>query len=161
MTLDVFIDGYDVSFECSYSGFGKFRCEIVRGWNPELGRLHEQKFGFLWNRHGNFNIGLIGLLQFSGKFGGPNDGEQKINQILEEYDRPYNEGMKIFYHHSDCDGEISPEQCVLILKSFGRVDPNKFDKSNKDDYEFVLEGFNTWKKMLTYAIENNQSILFG
>ncbi len=149
-----------MSFECSYSGFGYFRCEILRGWNPELGRLQEQKFGFLWNRNGNFNLGLLGLLQFSGKFGG-NDGDQRINQILEEYDRPYNEGMKIFYHHSDCDGEISPEQCVLILKSFGRVDPNKFDKSNKDDYEFVLEGFNTWKKMLTYAIENNQSILFG
>ena len=69
--------------------------------------------------------------------------------------------MKLFYHLSDCDGEITSDECVILLKSFGRVDPNKFDKFVQYDYEFVVEGFDIWKKMMTYAIENNKSILFG
>ena len=82
MTLDVFIEGYDVSFECSYTGFGYFRCEILRGWNQELGRLQEQKYGFLWNRKGNFNLGLLGLLQFTGQFGGGDNGEERIQLLF-------------------------------------------------------------------------------
>ena len=89
------------------------------------------------------------------------DTKAKVNQILDEYDKPYNEGMKLFYYHSDCDGEITPDECVLLLKSFGRVDPEKFDKSNKDDYNFAVEGLEIWKKMMNYAIENNKSIFFG
>ena len=162
MTLDIFIEGYDESFSCRYSGFGYLRWHILNGWNQELGRLYHQKFGFLWGRNDNsFGLGLLNLLRFSGKFGGNIDEEERMNQILEEYDRPYNEGMKLFFHHSDCDGEINPSESELLLKSFGRVDPEKFDKSDEDDYEFVVNGFRTWKKMLTYSIENGKSILFG
>ena len=164
MTLDIFVEGCDDSFSCRYSGFGYFRCQIFRGWNLELGKLYEKKFGFLWSRNdttSSFNFGLLNLLRFQGQFGGVCDEEAKINQILEEYDKPYNEGFKLLYNHSDCDGEITPDECVMLLKSFGRVDPEKFDKSVDYDYEFVMEGFDIWKKMMTYAIENNKSILFG
>ena len=164
MTLDVFVEGCDESFSCKYSGFTYFRWQIFKGWNEELANLYHQKFGFLYDRNynlSNFNFGLLKLLQFQGKFGGTGEGEAKINQILDEYDKPYNEGMKLFYHHSDCDGEITPDECIILLKSFGRVDPNKFDKFVQYDYEFVVEGFDIWKKMMTYAIENNKSILFG
>ena len=164
MTLDIFVEGCDDSFSCRYSGFGYFRWQIFRGWNLELGKLYEKKFGFLWDKNdgtSGFNFGILNLLLFRGKFGSSEDGESKINQILDEYDKPYNEGFKLLYHHSDCDGEITPDECVILLKSFGRVDPENFDKSDKDDYEFVVEGFDIWKKMMTYAIENNKSILFG
>ena len=50
---------------------------------------------------------------------------------------------------------------LYFLKSFGRVEPNKFDKYIQYDYEFVVEGVDIWKKMMTYVIENNKSILFG
>ena len=86
--------------------------------------------------------------------------KERINQILDEYDKPYNEGIKLFYHHLDADGEITPDECVILLKSFGKVDPEKFRKSKKDDYEFVLKGFDKWKKMMSYAIENNKNIIF-
>ena len=59
---------------------------------------------------------------------------------MEEYDKPYNEGMKIFAKHSDCDGEITSDECVLLLKSFGRVDPDKFDK-DKDYLWLVFRKF--------------------
>ena len=164
MTLDIFVEGCDEEFSCRYSGFTYFRWQIFRGWNEELAKLYEQKYGFLWGRNdifSNSNFGFLNLLQFQGKFGGTGDREEKINQILNEYDKPYNEGIKILYNHSDCDGEITPDECVILLKTFGRVDPEKFDKSNQDDYEFAVEGFDIWKKMMTYAIENNKSILFG
>ena len=157
MVLDVFVEGCDDSFSCQYTGFSMFRCQILKGWNQELGRLYEQKYGFLWNKRGNLDFfALIGML----KFGQSNDINVKFDEILEEYDKPYNEGMKIFAKHSDCDGEITSDECVLLLKSFGRVDPDKFDKD--EDYDdWYLESFDIWKKMMAYAIENNQSILFG
>ena len=157
MVLDVFVEGCDDSFSCQYTGFSMFRCQILKGWNQELGRLYEQKYGFLWNKRGNLDFfALIGML----KFGQSNDINVKFDEILEEYDKPYNEGMKIFAKHSDCDGEITSDECVLLLKSFGRVDPDKFDK-DKDYHDWYLESFDIWKKMMAYAIENNQSILFG
>ena len=157
MVLDVFVEGCDDSFSCQYTGFSMFRCQILKGWNQELGRLYEQKYGFLWNKRGNLDFfALIGML----KFGQSNDINVKFDEILEEYDKPYNEGMKIFAKHSDCDGEITSDECVLLLKSFGRVDPDKFDK-DEDYHDWYLESFDIWKKMMAYAIENNQSILFG
>ena len=46
MVLDVFVEGCDDSFSCQYSGFSKFRCEILRGWNQELGKLYEKNMDF-------------------------------------------------------------------------------------------------------------------
>ena len=91
----------------------------------------------------------------------PNPIVTKINQILDEYDKPYNEGMKLFANHSESDGEITPEECVLLLKSFNRVDPEKFENTNVDDNEFYRESYDIWKQMMAYAIENNESIIFS
>ena len=156
MTLDVFVEGCEDSFECKYGGFTLFRCQIFKGWNQELGQLYEKKYGFIWDKKNS--IGLAGF--FCVQSGFYKNIDKRMDQILEEYDRPYNEGMKIFAKHSDCDGEITSDECVLLLKSFGRVDPDKFDKD--EDYgDWYLESFDIWKKMMAYAIENNQSILFG
>jgi len=95
------------------------------------------------------------------KTGKPNSIQERINQILDEYDQPYNEGMKIFANHSDCDGEITPEECVLLLKSFERVDPEKFENTNINDNDFYRESYEIWKKMMAFAIENNKSIIFA
>ena len=97
----------------------------------------------------------------SSKSGKPNPVQERINQILEEYDKPYNEGMKIFAYHSDCDGEITPEECVLLLKSFERVDPEKFENNNINDNDIYRESYEIWKKMMAFAIENNKSIIFA
>ena len=156
MTLDVFVEGCEDSFECKYGGFTLFRCQIFKGWNQELGKLYEKKYGFIWDKKNS--IGLAGFFCIQSGF--YKNIDKRMDQILEEYDRPYNEGMKILYNHSDCDGEITPDECVLLLKSFGRVDPDKFDKD--EDYDdWYLESFDIWKKMMAYAIENDQSILFG
>ena len=156
MTLDVFVEGCEDSFECKYGGFTLFRCQIFKGWNQELGKLYEQKYGFIWDI--KKSIGVAGFFCIQSGF--YKNIDKRMDQILEEYDRPYNEGMKIFANHSDCDGEITSDECVLLLKSFGRVDPDKFDKD--EDYDdWYLESFDIWKKMMAYAIENDQSILFG
>ena len=158
MVLDVYVEGCDDSFSCQYAGFTKFRTEILRGWNEELGKLYEQKYAFLFDKNTNFcKLGFLGLLQM----GEPNELDEKMWKILDEYDRPYNVGMKLFFYHSDCDGEFSPSECELILKSFDRVDPDKFDKSDKRNYEWFKESYETWKKMMKYAIQNNKSIIFG
>ena len=160
MVLDVFVEGCDVSFSCQYSGFGKFRCEILRGWNPELGRLYERKYGFLFDRGKSFELGMLQMM-FSNQLGFKNTIQEQIDNILDEYDQPYNEGMKLFANHSDCDGEFTPDECELILKSFGRVDPEKFDNSDEYNNKWYRESYVVWQKMLTYAIENEKSILFG
>ena len=104
------------------------------------------------------SIGLAGFFCIQSGF--YKNIDKRMDEILEEYDKPYNEEMKILYNHSDCDGEITSDECVLLLKSFGRVDPDKFDKD--EDYDdWYLESFDIWKKMMAYAIENDQSILFG
>ena len=160
MVLDVFVEGCDESFSCGYVGFTRFRCEILRGWNQELGELYEKNYGYLWDE--NDNSAALGFMHLIAVYNSKqrNETQEKINKILDEYDRPYNEGMKILFNHSDCDGEITPDECVLLLKSFGRVDPDKFDKD--EDYgDWYLESFDILKKMMAYAIENNQSILFG
>ena len=161
MVLDVYVEGCEITFSCQYSGFGKFRCEILRGWNPELGRLYDRKYGFLCDiNDGGFEIGLMQML-IGRQLAHSDNLQEKIDEILEEYDKPYNEGMKLFAKHSDGDGEISSDECVLLLKSFGRVDPEKFDNSNEDSNRWYRESYVVWQKMMVYAIENNKSILFG
>ena len=157
MVLDVYIEGCDISFSCRYSGFTKFRIEILRGWNQELGQLYEQSHAQLFDRK---NFATLGYFELLLNMSIPNDLEIKMNKILDEYDKPYNEGMKLFCYHSDCDGEITPEECALLLKSFERVDPEKFDKSDSYDNEWYRQSFDIWKKMMAYAIKNNKSILF-
>ena len=159
MVLDVFVEGCNDSMSCQYSGFGKFRCEILRGWNEELGKLYQEKYGFLWNR--DFELGFLGFASRLIKTNEINSIDDKMKKILEEYDKPYNEGMKIFFYHSDCDGEISPSECELVLKAFNHVDPEKFDKSDEDVNEWLRETYDIWIIMLKYAIENNKPIIFG
>ena len=136
MVLDVFVEGCDDYMSCQYSGFYKFRCEILRGWNEELGKLYEQKYFYEKNMN-------------------------KMKKILNEYDKPYNEGMKLFFFHSDCDGEFTPAECKLLLKSFEHVDPDKFDNSDKETNSWLKESFEKWINMIKYAIVNNKNIIFA
>ena len=159
MVLDIFVEGCEESMSCRYSGFSKFRCEILRGWNEELGGLYEQKNDFLWNN--DITMGMLGLALLLTKPNEMKEIDDKIKKILEEYDKPYNEGMKLFYYHSDCDGEFNPKECELVLKAFYHVDPEKFDKSDDDTNKWLRESYETWITMLKYAIENNKSIIFG
>ena len=163
MTLDVFVEGCDDSFSCRYVGFQRFRCEILRGWNPELGELYEKNYGYLWDDNDKENINSLSFMQMIEYYQRKttNSIQDKINKLLNEYDIPYNEGIKIFINQSDCDGKLSPKECELILKSFGRVDPDKFDNSNKEHNEWYRDSFDTWMKMLKYAVENDKSIVFG
>ena len=159
MVLDVFVKGCNESFSCRYTGFSKFRCEILRGWNEELGKLYEKKYGFLWDKSGE----LMGWFEMLDKIKSAESNriQEQIDKILDEYDKPYNEGMKIFARHSDCEGEITSKECELVLKSFERVDPDKFDNSDEEINEWYRESYDIWLKMLKYAVENNKSIIFG
>ena len=125
-----------------------------------MGALYDKKYGFLFDRDKSFELGLLAMMM-NKRFGYEDNTQEKINKILDEYDKPYNEGMKLFANHSDCDGEFTPDECVLILKSFGRVDPDKFDNSDEEDNKWFRESYVIWQKMMIYAIENNKSILFG
>ena len=158
MVLDVVIEGYNERFHSSYSRFSLFRREILRGWNVELGELWELKDELFYNeRQCEECIRKKGITytEFQEMV------LEQIIKILNEYDKPYNEGMKIFANHSDADGEITPNECVLVLKSFERVDPNKFDDSSIYDNMWYRDSYKMWIKMLTYAIENNKDITFG
>ena len=165
MVLDVYVEGCDYSMSCMYSGFSKFRTEILRGWNEELGKLYENLLGsmldlkfdndffeFVSKYKDNFKEGLKEYHKSK---------REKINKILDEFDKPYNEGMKIFANHSDCDGEITPAQSVLVLDAFRRVDPEKFDNSDEEMNEWYRETYETWIKMLKYSIKHGKSIFFG
>ena len=59
MVLDVWVEGCEESMSCQYSGFTIFRCEILRGWNEELGKLYQQKYSFLWNRYDSSSFFLF------------------------------------------------------------------------------------------------------
>ena len=165
MVLDVYVEGCEDSMSCMYSGFSKFRIEILRGWNEELGKLYENMLGsifeakfdsdffqFVSNYKNDFKEGMKEYLKSK---------QDKINKILDEFDKPHNEGMKIFAKHSDCDGEITPAQSELVLDAFMRVDPEKFDDSNKEMNDWYRETYETWIKMLKYSIEHGKSIIFS
>ena len=160
MGFDARVDGCEESFSCSHGGLAKFKCEIFRGWNEELGILYEEKSRYLWDDNHTFtqNFSFMELIQLykereNGILG------QKIRKILNEYDKPFNEGMKIFYDVADC--LLTPKQCKLILDAFNRVDINKFDKSDKDIHEWLIESYDIWKEMLQYAIDHNENIRCG
>ena len=59
MVLDIFVRGCHISFSCSYSGFTKFRNEILRGWNQELGKLYQQKYSILFDENEVFHLDLM------------------------------------------------------------------------------------------------------
>ena len=138
MVLDVIVEGCDYSFGCQYSGFHIFRAEIIRGWNEELGDLYKKILHYYSRRDEDF---------------------AKANKILDEYDKPYNVGMRLFFYHSDCDGEFTPAESELVLATFKHVNPDKFKKSIY--YPWIRQSYYIWIKMLEYSIENNKSVLFG
>ena len=164
MVLYIFVEGCEDSMNCRYSEFSKFRTEILRGWNEELGKLYEKKLNFMFegkmeddffkiflNDVNNYNDGITVYMK---------EIDEKINKILDEYDKPYNKGMKIFFFHSDCDGEITSDESVLVLEAFRRVDPEKFDNSDEEANIWHRKSYQTWINMLKYSIENGKSIIF-
>ena len=157
MVLGINVKGCQYSISCMYSGFALFRYEILRIWNQELGELYKKQHDSAFEDFINRDK-LEPFKKFI-NYQERNIMGEKIKNILDNYDKPYNEGMRIFAFHFDCDGEINPEECVLLLKSFGRIDPEKFVKS--EDNEFLRESYDIWLEMLTFAIENNESIIFG
>ena len=161
MVLAVCLKGFE-TFSCSYSGFSKFRSQILRGWNEELGVLyellffHEWKFDEIYQRESNI------LKKYSyNELIKRNFLAYKIETMMNEYDKPYNKGMKIFAYNSDSDGIFTPNESLLILKSFDRVNLDQFDESDKVNIGWYRESYYVWKKMLAYAIENNEIIEFG
>ena len=149
MVFDAFIEDSDYNFSCGYGGVAFFIYQIFRGWNLELGALYEKINGWLWRSKKptySYDLDLCNSIQ------------QKIKIILNEYDKPYNEGMKIFLNF---EGEITPKKCVLLLKAFGRVNPQKFEYTDKDAYKWFIKSFYFWQKMVAFAIENNKSINCG
>ena len=160
MSLDIFVEGCENYFSSTYIGFQRFRCEILKGWNSELGDLYQNRFSYLWNNNEDpFPFGIIEMMELF-QIKHSSVAIEKINKLLDEYDKPYNEGMKIFIHHSDGGGEITPDECVLLLKSFGRVNPDNFDNTVEENNIWFRKGYNIWMKMLAFAIENNRSIIF-
>ena len=160
MVFDAFVEGCNVRFSCGYPGFEKFKCEIFKGWNEDLGNLFEEKSRYLWDEKFSItkHFSFVELMQLAyerenGLLG------QKIKKILNEYDKPYNEGMKLFYKLGD--QILSPNECKLILDAFNRVDTSKFDKSSEDDNEWLLDSYDTWKTMLKYAVDNNKNLTCG
>ena len=159
MVLNVFVEGCNESMNVRNVGFTKFICEILRGWNLELGRLYEEKYGYSWDD--NTELGILKYALMLTRKEETNQLTEKIKKILDEYDKPYNEGMKIFAYHSDCEGEISPKECTLVLKEFQRVNTDNFDKSDDETYEWIKENYDIWITMLKYSIENDKPIIFG
>ena len=161
MVFDAYVEGCDERFSCAYRGFAKFKCEIFRGWNEELGKLYDENFRYLWEDSdtsitNNFNfMDLIRLYneRENGVIG------QKMKKILNEYDKPYNEGMKIFYGLGD--NRVSPKECKLILDALERVDVEKFDKADAEINEWLNDSYDTWKIMLKYAVDNNVDLVCG
>ena len=163
MALDVIVDGFE-KFHCSYSSFSIFRRQILRGWNKEFGVLYELYFKII--DHGSIEEIYKREFDILNKYTrnqllDPFFIETKLDEILNEYDKPYNEGMKIFAHHSDYDGELTPEESVLVLKSFNRVNPDNFKKLDVYYNTWCRNSLKLWKKMLAYAIENNKIIEFA
>ena len=85
--------------------------------------------------------------------------ETKLDEILNEYDKPYNEGMKIFYGLGD--NRVSHIECKLILDALERVDVEKFDKADAEINEWLNDSYDTWKIMLKYAVDNNVDLVCG
>ena len=160
MVFDARVEGCNQSFSCSYRGFAKFKCEIFRGWNEQLGIYYEENSRYLWDDSHSLtkNFSFNELIQLSIERENGIIG-QKIKQILNEYDKPFNEGMKIFYDVADCF--LTPKECKLVLDAFNRVDISKFDKSNERTHEWLIESYDIWKTMLQYAIDHNENIRCG
>ena len=159
MLLDLFFEGCEEYFSSRYIGFQRFKCEILRGWNSELGVLYNNHYSYLWNNIENDisfgTVETIELFQRKKSF----EIIEKIDKLLNEYDKPYNEGMKIFIYYSNSGSEITPDKCVLLLKSIERVDPNKFDNSSKDNFLWFRKSYIIWKKIIASAIEDNKNII--
>ena len=161
MVLDVYVEGCEERFSCANSGFAKFKCEIFRGWNEDLGKLYEENFRYLWQDFDtsiakNFDFNDLIKLHYEREKGVLG---QNIKKILDEFDKPYNEGMKLFYGLGD--NVVSPKECKIILDSFERVNAEKFDKSDQDMNEWLVESYDTWKIMLKYAVDNNVNLICG
>ena len=134
MDLYVNVKGCPVSFRSSYLKFNLFRLQILKGLNEDIKDLKEINFRSL-------------------------ETFREMSLILDEYDKPYNNGMKMFALYFDINGGIPSEECVSVLKSFGRVDPERFDKSNESENLWYRNNFVIWKKMLAFAIEINEDII--
>ena len=73
---------------CRYIGFSKFRTEILRGLNEELGKLYEKPINYLLDDNVDINFIREKLNDILlGRHREPTEIDLKINQILNEYDR--------------------------------------------------------------------------
>ena len=151
MVFDACVEGCKDNFSCGYAGWFEVSCEIIRGWNEELAKLFEKKYGHYWDRSYTYTIPSESKRK---------ELDEKMNEILNKYDKPYNEGMKLFIHPCN-EFNYTPAECELLLAVFERVDPDKFNNYNKNDNKWYKKVYIIWIRMLKYAIENNENLHFG
>lgn len=65
--------------------------------------------------------------------------------------------MKDFYIHSDCDGELTPQQLEIIVPRFREL-LDKLRAEDKEDYD-VINGYELLRTM-EECIKNDESLIF-
>ena len=95
MGLDVRAKGLtaETGFSCGYITFMKFRIELARTYNEELGEMYR-----------NLMVDIVSEHEFSEKY-------------IERWNELCNHDLDIFLFHSDCDGKFTPKECRGIYNA--------------------------------------------
>ena len=161
MEMRICVEGCEHFMICTRSEFAKFKVEVLRGWNEELSELLAQKYKHSFYDPIDVNQDFIRIEILNTLSSATTDTSAlklNIDKILNEFDLPYNKGMKIFIYITENTFHITPEESKLILESFKRVDDEKFQKN--EYYERLKVNFYSWIEMLLFSVSHQKNIVF-
>jgi hypothetical protein len=74
---------------------------------------------------------------------------------------PYGRGMLVMLTHSDCDGDIGPQDAAVLLDSlreFAELRPKKLKKESVAEWQW--DKVNDWIKICEESVETGEPIHF-
>ena len=99
MGLDLIATGFDGSVRIGYMSFGSYRRAVAKSYNKEFGNIYEK-----W-----YKSGLIESFKLT-------EVEcQRWNEISDD-------DLDILLTHSDCDGQMSVDECKKVYKALSKID---------------------------------------
>lgn len=138
--MGVTIESKNHSIDLGYNGFNRLRAKVAELSDNDLG-LHYK------------DLNQAPFIDGDGKKEFFKEYNEKIVKIVDKNKIPH--AVPDFIYQSDCDGSLSPEQCLVIYEVIKDYDDDiLYGYSGKKD----CAKFNDFKTLLKDCIDNNTKL---
>jgi len=135
MGLCVYSEDEKAGFDIGYGNFAFCRMWIADCLNAEAGEIYKKLY-----------------LQFSYKY-----SQGELNRMK----KLFSEGARTFLYHCDCEGELSAEECELIVRDLSKIELRPTENMPPEAFNNHKKTWQSMFKAFEYAATHRVKLCFA